>query len=35
MGKSGHTENIAEMTLSLEEDIAEQGIPDGALRRWQ
>ena len=30
MGKSGHTENI-EMTLSLEEDIAEQEILDGAL----
>ena len=31
MGKSGHTENIAEMTLSLEEDITEQEIPYGAL----
>ena len=31
MSKSGHTENIAELTLSLAEDIAEQEIPDGAL----
>ena len=31
MSKSGHTENIVELTLSLEEDIVEQEIPDGAL----
>ena len=31
MSKSGHTENIVELTLSLEKDIAEQEIPDGAL----
>ena len=31
MSKSGHTKNIAELTLSLEEDTAEQEIPDGTL----
>ena len=29
--KSGPSENIAELTLSVEEDIAEQEIPDGVL----
>ena len=31
MRKSGHTENIAGMTLSLEEDTIEHDIPDGAV----
>ena len=31
MSKSGHIENIAELTLSLEEDTAKQEILDGAL----
>ena len=31
MSKSGHTENITEPTLCLEEDIVEQEVPEGAL----
>ena len=31
MSKSGHTKNVAQLTLHLEDDIAEQEIPEGAL----